>query len=370
MQAILSAMTGRHNMKPKVGSRSLKISHVSEYLQDVLLSLSDGERLPAIRQIMKETGAGQRVVYRVLRGLQDKKLIRIDFCRGIYRICREMHPPEIRLLHWTPCRIDEKNSFPYQLFQKLKGLAAASGREITIENAQWRSPEDLAETLAGQGISRVIVYRAKEPDFARVLQRRMECCLELLPSHNSREVTAMRDSPDMTRKQVDYLLKLGYRRIGYLALGSIDTSLDPLQVLRVLDYYRLMAENGLKVDPDWVFLCSGQFEKLNKGVERIMNTDPRPEVLIASGSVLSRLYPWCKKHRIRIGRDLAVFSCDDYNEHYTPEPTSITNNPERIAETFWEMFQAAERGGKVESRYTELFIRTGLTVPHRKTAGK
>ena len=76
-----------------------------------------------------------------------------------------------------------------------------------------------------------------------------------------------------------------------------------------------------------------------------------------------------RRHHIRIGKDLAVFSCDDYNEHYTPEPTSITNNPEDIAATFWEMFQTADRGEKVESRYTDLFIRTGMTVPIRKLSG-
>ena len=45
-------------------------------------------------------------------------------------------------------------------------------------------------------------------------------------------------------------------------------------------------------------------------------------------------------------------------------PASSANNPVEIAKTFWRMFQAAERGEKVESAYTELFIRTGQTVPN------
>ena len=55
---------------------------------------------------------------------------------------------------------------------------------------------------------------------------------------------------------------------------------------------------------------------------------------------------------------------------FTPDVTTITNNPENIAESFWEMFQAAVRGDPVESRYTELFIRTGQTVPDLKTAAE
>ena len=62
---------------------------------------------------------------------------------------------------------------------------------------------------------------------------------------------------------------------------------------------------------------------------------------------------------------LAVFCCDEAPERFSPDVTVITNNPKEIAETFWEMFLAAERGEPVESRYTELFIRTGQTVPRR-----
>ena len=62
---------------------------------------------------------------------------------------------------------------------------------------------------------------------------------------------------------------------------------------------------------------------------------------------------------------LAIFSTDDVNGNLRPQTTTVTNNPREIAETFWAMFQAAERGEKVESRCTNLFIRTGLTVPSR-----
>ena len=105
-------------------------------------------------------------------------------------------------------------------------------------------------------------------------------------------------------------------------------------------------------------------------MKRVMNSDPKPEVLIVPGSALARLYPWCRKHKIRIGRDLAIFSCDEVSEPFSPEPTTITNSPAEIAETFWKMFQAAERGEKNASRNTELFIRTGQTVPDLKTAAE
>ena len=103
-------------------------------------------------------------------------------------------------------------------------------------------------------------------------------------------------------------------------------------------------------------------------MERIMSSDPRPEALIVQGSTAyARLDAWCRKHKIRIGKDLAVFQSDDISGELFPEVTTITNNPAEIARTFWRMFQAVERGEKVESTYTKLFIRTGQTVPNLKS---
>ena len=167
----------------------------------------------------------------------------------------------------------------------------------------------------------------------------------------------------MTVRQMDYLLKRGYRRIGYLQFCGDDMYQYPIQVHRLMDYYRLMAENGLRIRPDWVFHCSDHYENLAEGMRQILNADPKPEVVIVPGSSLIPLYSFCRKHGVLIGEDLAVFSCDDISVKLKPEVTMITNNPKDIAETFWRVFLAAERGEGVESRYTELFIRTGQTVP-------
>lgn len=356
-------------MKPKTGTRRQKAVRVEERLHNMLLPLPEGTRLPGIRELMKTTGAGQIVVCSVLQDLQEDGLIRIDPRRGIFRTKASEQFKEIRLLHWSLKDLDD-TSFVGMLFQKLLEQARSADRLITIENAGVRPPGKLAQELADSGIADVIVYGAASPDFARELAGRMKVCLELLPRHDERIVTELRDSPDMTVRQMDYLLKRGYRKIGYLHFCGSDMYQYPVQVHRLMDYYRLMAENGLRVNPDWVFYCSDYYENLETGLDRMMESDPKPEVLIVPGASLNRLYSYCRKHHIRIGKDLAVFSQDEIDQKLSPEPTTITNNPQEIAQTFWRMFLAAERGESMESRYTELFIRTGQTVPDLKTAAK
>ena len=194
--------------------------------------------------------------------------------------------------------------------------------------------------------------------------------MELLPQHTSRITAELRESPDMTARQLDYLFKLGYRRIAYMHFGGKDVSRYPVHILRLLDYYRMMALKGYQVNPDWVFGIDDDCENIEEGIGQILNSRPKPEALIVPSEIFSRLYSYCRKHKIRIGKDVAVFACEDVLGRQFPNVTVITNNPEDIAETFWKMFLAEERGEGMGSLSTELLIRTGQTVPSLKSAVK
>ena len=354
----------RRKMKNDGGIREQKVERAAEYLQNVLLPLPPGGKLPSFRTLKKKIGCGQRTVEHALDRLRKAGLIRIEPWRGIYRVGQAEPSDEIRLIHFQKGELSD-STFISTLFRTLGRRAESAGRRITVESAGHRTPETIVQELTELGISRCIISGATQPDFAHTLKRHIPLCLELLPRHGETIVPSLCDSPDMTVMQMNYLFKLGYRRIGYLHYGGTDMRFYPINWIRLLDYYRLMAENGLKVDPAWVLHCSEHYENLPEGMERILHSDPPPEALITPGSALRYLYPWFRERHIRIGVDLAVFSSDDVVGNLRPQATTVTNNPQEIAETFWEMFQAAERGEKVESRYTKLFIRTGRTVPSR-----
>ena len=349
-------------MRSEPGIRASKAERVKAYLLNTLLPLPDGAKLPGIRHIMAETGAGQLTVCRVLRSLKEEGRLVILPRQGIRRSGQASRADEIRLLH---TQVLNPDGFFSILFRKLTACAEEFGRKIVPENITNRPVEEVMEELTSQGVSRCIICDAKTPDLALFLKNRMKVCPELLPRHPDQVTTELRDSAEMTVIQMTYLFNHGYRRIGYLHYGGEDTFCYPVQVRRLMDYYRLMAENGLRVNPGWVFHCSENNDNVETGMTRIMDSDPRPEALIVPGGNLGRVYAFCRKHGIRIGRDLGLFGCDDTHEELTPEPTVVCNDPAEIAESFWRMFLALERGEKVESRRTELLIRTGRTLPSK-----
>ena len=352
-------------MKHSAGIRDTKVQKVTEYLQNTLFQLAFGERMPGIRTIMKETGTGRRTVAHALDLLVAENVIRIDPQRGIFRTKPTEKSDEIRLLHWQLNNLDQ-HGFVGTLFDSLVKEAARDNRTLTIENVKNRSQEEICDELIRHGISNCIICGAMNPNFAKFLEQKMNVCMELLPRHTSDAAISLRDSPEMTVLQFNYLLNLGYSRIGYMHFCGNDISLYPVQVMRLLDYYRLMAENHLSVNPAWVFYCTERYDNLEEGLQTILSSTPRPEVLIVPGGALKRLYPLCWKYGIRIGKDLAIFSCDETNEKLVPDVTEITNDPRNIAAQCWQMFSALSRKEKVQSCHTELKIRIGQTVPSLK----
>lgn len=347
------------------GIRKQKIKRVTEYLQNALFPLAVGEKMPGIRSIMKDTGTGRKAVGHALDTLVAQGMIRVDPYRGIFRTKPAEKSDEIRLLHWSLNSL-EQNSFAGLLFESLLKEAAHENRKLTIENVKNRSQEEICDELIKHGIANCIVCGAINPNFAKFMKQKMNVCMELLPRHTADNVTCLRDAPDMTILQINYLLNLGYSRIGYIHFCGNDISLYPVQVMRLMDYYRLMAENHLYVNPDWVFHCTDWYENLEEGLKKIISAQPMPQALIVPGSALEYLYPLCKKYGIRIGKDLAVFSCDETDGKFIPKVTEITNDPKSIAQKCWQMFSALSRKEKVESCHTELRIRTGNTVPSLK----
>lgn len=357
-------------MKSKEGIRSRKIRRTTEYLKDLLYRQPYGVRLPGIRTLMKKTGCGRIIVCHALRKLEEEELLRIDPRRGIFRIKPGSSDNEIRLLNWQNLDAEGKNLFFRHLYDRLFELAKASGRKISLENAIGRQPEELTDELVSSGITRCIVGSAPNPDFAISLKKQMKVCMELLPQHTSRITAELRDSPDMTVHQMNYLFNLGYRRIAYMHFGGKDMSRYPIHISRLLDYYRMMAEKGYQVNPDWVFSINDDCGNIEHGITQVLHSIPKPEAVIVPSEIFSRLHSYCRKLKIRIGKDVAVFACEDVLEQDFPNVTVITNNPEEIAEKFWEMFQAEERGVDTGSICTNLLIRIGQTVPHLKSTLK
>jgi DNA-binding LacI/PurR family transcriptional regulator len=198
------------------------------------------------------------------------------------------------------------------------------------------------------------------PWFMDLIQQECRHCISLLPCYTVSDGFALIDSPEMSAIQLEHLFNLGYRKIGYI--HNVDKPVEKsfVQQSRLLEYYRIMAEHGLEVKPEWVFsgYCSPDIfaDRMNLLMKN------GAEAVIVAGSFIRVLYETLQNQLYTPGRDLGIFCCDEINGLPEPAPTTVTNSPKAIIQSAWQLLQDSLNGAAPRIEHSRLRIMTGKTL--------
>jgi len=172
-------------------------------------------------------------------------------------------------------------------------------------------------------------------------------------------VNQLVDSSQVVSLQMKHLVGQGHKNILFLKeeysqyQSLTDTS-------RLLDYYRLMARNGLQVPPHWHTGYS--YGKLNETLELAFSKSPVPTALIVGDDAVPAIYDFLRKHNLRIGKDVSVVATDGIPFLNSISPTVSTTfmSCSRISEIAWELLEKQFKGCKgFECREVEIGFRQG-----------
>jgi len=215
--------------------------------------------------------------------------------------------------------------------------------------------------MTANAVEKCFLYGAPYCELAEFVRTRVPVCVELLPHHTVKLGPEVRDSPEMTQIQLDYMMALGHRKIGYVHQLIPDLARCPVQYHRLFDYYRIMAERGCRIEPEWVFSDYHEYPVFNKSMYRAMHCARPPSALIVPGGRIEFAYHYLNGSGIAIGDEFAVMGCDDIASELQPRATTVTNYPAEIARQAWAVMEAAV-DGKIMQLLTELKIITGESV--------
>lgn len=166
------------------------------------------------------------------------------------------------------------------------------------------------------------------------------------------------DSPLMVGLQLSHLFELGHRRIAYLdPVHELYANITALH--RRETYYRLMAQQGIQVDPKWVVHGGYSEATLNAALETMFSTEPAPSALIAADPQLPTVCGFLQSRDMRIGRDCSVVATDDLpiTAALQPTITSVHNSREQAAAMILGLLQELDAGREPHvPRYTTLSL--------------
>lgn len=335
------------------------------FVEEIIMRTAPGSRLPGMREMISRSGLGRIRLERALKKFEQTGLISVHDRSGRYRQGDPDNVPVV-FIHFSPYPVvEKKDDFLGGIIASLRHAVSTNSQELAIINARDMQSEQLYSILNRRHIKQAFIFGSGDLTLTGMIRSLVPYTVSLLPRHTVKLGSELRDSPDMTSIQLKYLFQANCRRIGYIHNVEENWTQSPVQLHRLLDYYRIMAEQGLKIEPEWVFYCGYNWEHFNNSMYKLLKSPRQPEALIVPGSALQNLYKFCANNGITIGKELAVMACDDIAPDLRPRATTVTNGPREIGEQAWQVMEQCLRGVE-ECRFTKLNIITGETVLHRK----
>lgn len=118
------------------------------------------------------------------------------------------------------------------------------------------------------------------------------------------------DNFEAARAMVNYLISLGHRRIGCLAVPDHDVNIG---ILRKEGYFAALAENGIESDQSLVVTGDFEYPSGERGAEVLMaHAGGRPTAIYCITDRLAvSVSGWLQRHGFRVPTDVSVACLDD-----------------------------------------------------------
>ena len=329
-------------------------------LTELVDAAPPGKRLPGIRHLSEVAGAKRVVIERELKLLAESGRIRIEPRRGIFKT-EQKDPAAVWLLYESENFLRATSGFDFELFDELQKIAALSGLRLACAQSTAEQLLQWPEFFRRHHIDSVFLHGFSHEWFRQTVANLCPHVVELLPRHTTMQGFAVVDSPDMSAIQLDYLFRLNYRAIGYIHNAEQPREYTIVQHERLNSFYRIMAEHGLRVRPEWVFSGYDNRHTFQENCGKMMHCRRPPGAVVISGSFVVQMYEYAKQEDIRIGRDLSLISCDVLPRKMNPQLTSITNSPEEIAVQGWQLMRDSMDGMPGYTLRAEKKIMTGAS---------
>ncbi len=342
---------------------------VERYFRRMLAKTEHGQRLPSVREVMKECNASRVMVDKALSRLQGEGLIETRERSGLFRTQRLTTNRAVDLLYFGYLGSLERGTFHSEFFSTLTTMLAERSQSLRMR-VMRKDPDPRAcvEELIRQRPGQVIVCEANLEDMA-VIEKLKEAGINYL--HVFPNIiepispSLLVDDEDMLRQQMGHLAELGHRHVAFLHAADPTQFARPLCVRR-WEFFRLAWEYGFQIRPEWIrFVGWGDPEKLRSEVRRMMGQSLRPTGMIIYDAHVNPVYAELRACGLVPGRDISIVGTDDlpHAAHVDPGLTTVRISRTEAVERTLKMLEELQAGGhpEIQRMKTKLIVR-GSTV--------
>lgn len=349
-------------------SHSRKDSAVRKYLHKQLVAIQPEQPLPSVRDIMRDCNVSQLTVCRILKELENEGIIERISRRGTFKragVETNRFLPLIDLIYCgTTYDVQaEGTGFHPELIDALARQLSRRHQGLRVHQFPLGAGgSDFADLFDKPDLRACIVVGLESIDLGRCAQEHHVAWVSLFPQAFVPSLnTVLIDAEDVVRRQLEHLWDLGHRRIAYLHVVDERVYHRDL-VLRREAFYKLMAERGLPIRPNWVAYGHYLEEPFCRAFRKLFETSPQPTAVILADQHLPWAYRLLREMGLQVGRDVSLVGTDDLilAAHLDPPATTLRVSRPKAAAMALAMLDrviASPTEAKAEYLPVELIVR-------------
>jgi len=346
--------------------RSARFEAAKICLANCLASVSAGQALPSVRDLIAASGTTRAAVEQAVRHYRERGEIEARPRVGLFKTGTSAPG---RILDLVACHdggyTRDPSGFLFDVLMHLHRVCAEHGYAVRLHSVR---PEESAEKyirlsrLPDSGGFVLLLASCREIVSAFLASGRPTVCL--FPHGKFTDVDQVTDAHGLVELQMNHLIGLGHRRIVYLR-EEFPAYQNSTVLSRRMQYYQLMARNGLRVYPHWqASYLRGEAEK---ALAAVFEVEPAPTALIVYDTDLPEVYRFLESRHLKIGADVSVIATDGSGAiaKLRPAVTSVVSHSRHAVETVWELLEKQQNGDR-----TPKTVEVMLTFKEGRSTGK
>jgi LacI family transcriptional regulator len=257
------------------------------------------------------------------------------------------------------------NPFFPELIQSFEEIAVAHGYEILVSSSN-SDPVILANCVRRmlerkvEGVA-VLSFGAEEPVLDQLMHHDVPIVLAEFRLGDPKVSTILLDYHTGMSEAVNHLVKLGHRKIAFLAGPHKLHS----AITRENDFRMLMEAAGVEIRKEWIIECDHTLKGGVTGFEKLQALAARPTGIICSNDVTAiGVLRSAYMGGLRVPDDVSVIGLDDidFAEFTLPPLTTIRLSRTDLARAAFEALRLQAEGPNDSHIQREFLVSTSLVV--------
>lgn len=326
---------------------------IEKYLYRQLMVLGEGQKLPPVRTIMQECGVSQAPVQGILKKYEADGIIKSSARKGYYKAEEKKAGvtfEELDLIYCTTAKNEDPLMKFHGNFSHLLGsMCGESWRSVRIHYLEGDAGTERIEQLARNSRCRAcIIIASPNCEISKVLQNHHVAYVNLFPGSlrlDEDAVNILIDNDEVIRTQLDFLIRLGHRRIAYLHNIRENEWIRDLCMRREA-FLRQSLIYGLPLQPEWIQFGGYDSDTCRAAMKRILAAKERPTAVIAHDHHLPAIYQELNEHGITPGKEFSILGTDNLSiaQIVTPQASSLEISQQKAAAAAVDALEKTIRG--------------------------